>query len=229
MLSSYRVFKISWSLHTRIFPLAVRRPITTTSSSRTMNPDVTRILDFWFDRNPMEWIIAPDGLDDRLKSEFGDLVSKARNSELDGWAVEPEGSLALVVLLDQFSRNIHRGSPDAFAGDAKSGAISTRAIARGFDTQVTVVQATAFYMALLQQESLISAIAARCLFEALKPRCTGAEDHICNWVDMGIAASKRHVQQLEKFGRYPTRNALLGRTNTEAEAAFLKGHVPSLE
>lgn len=191
-----------------------------------MNPDITRIVNFWFNRNPVEWIIAPKGLDEELKSQFGELVLKARGSELDDWATQPEGSLALVVMLDQFSRNLFRGTPDALSGDAKAVETSTRAIARDFDKQVTVMQASAFYMPLLQQESLITVVAGRCLFEILKSRCVTDEEH--KWVDMGIAAAKRHVQQLDKFGRYPTRNAVLGRTNTEAEEEFLKNYNPTL-
>ncbi|KAI1294376.1 hypothetical protein F5Y03DRAFT_372857 [Xylaria venustula] len=192
-----------------------------------MHPDVERIISFWFNRKPIEWIIAPEGLDEQLKTEFGDIVLKARNNELDHWESDPESSLALVVLLDQFSRNIFRGSKEAFGGDVKAWDIVTKSIARDFDKKVTVFQASAFYMPLLQQETLVSVIAARCLFEALKSRCVSSEEH--DWVDMGIAASKRHLGQLEKFGRYPTRNALLGRTNTKAEEEFLKDYKPSLK
>jgi len=175
----------------------------------------------------MEWIIAPDGLDPQVKTEFEHLVLKARRNELDDWADEPESSLALVVLLDQFSRNIFRGSPDAFSADGKAFQTATKAIARDFDKKVTVIQASAFYMPLMHQESLISLIAVRGLFECLKPRCVSTEEH--EWVDIGILASKRHMEQLERFGRYPTRNALLGRKNTEDEDEFLKGHAPSLK
>ncbi|KAI1193052.1 DUF924-domain-containing protein [Nemania serpens] len=192
-----------------------------------IDPAVKRIIAFWFNRKPIEWIIAPKGLDEQLKSEFGDLVIKARWNELDGWGAEPESSLALVVLLDQFSRNMFRGSAEAFSADAKAWKTATRSVARGFDKQVTVIQASAFYMPLLQQETLISVIAARGLFEGLKARCNSAEEH--EWVDMGIAASHRHLAQLERFGRYPTRNALLGRANTRAEEEFLKEHKPSLK
>ncbi|KAF2874714.1 hypothetical protein BDV95DRAFT_297484 [Massariosphaeria phaeospora] len=191
-----------------------------------MNTDVKRVIAFWFNRPPLEWIIAPEGLDAQLKSEFGDLVLKARRNELEDWATEPDGSVALVAMLDQFSRNLFRGSSDAFTADKKAWETATSAIARDFDKQVTVIQASALYMPLMNQESLISLIAARCLFEALKPRCVSEEEH--KWVDMGIMASKRHIKQLEQFGRYPTRNALLGRQNTEAEEKFLKEHVSSL-
>ncbi|TVY41138.1 hypothetical protein LOCC1_G005498 [Lachnellula occidentalis] len=195
-------------------------------TSPIMNSDVKRIMAFWFNRNPMEWIIAPEGLDGQIKSEFEPLVLQARRNELDDWAAEPEASIALVVLLDQFSRNIFRGSPDTFGADAKAWETATKAIAHDFDKQATVIQASALYMPLMHQESLISLIAARCLFEALKQRCVSTEEH--DWVGMGIAASKRHTEQLERFGRYPTRNALLGRENTEAENEFLKEHMPSL-
>ncbi|KAI0468720.1 DUF924-domain-containing protein [Xylaria cf. heliscus] len=192
-----------------------------------MHPDVKRIISFWFNRNPIEWIVAPKGLDEQLKSEFGDLVLKARESELDDWVAEPESSLALVVLLDQFSRNLFRGTVEAFSADAKACDTATKAVARDFDKQVTVIQASAFYMALLQQETLISVVAARSLFEALKARCVSAGEH--EWVDMAIAASNRHLLQLDKFGRYPTRNAVLGRVNTQAEEEFLKEHKPGLK
>lgn len=192
-----------------------------------MNPDVKRINAFWFNRNPMEWIIAPDGLDTEVKNEFEDLALKARCHELDDWAANPESSLALVVLLDQFSRNLFRGSPDAFSADGKAFETATKAIAGDFDKQVSVIQASAFFMPLMHQESLISLIAVRCLFESLKLRCVSTEEH--EWVDIGIVASKRHMEQLERFGRYPTRNAVLGRKNTADEDEFLKGRTPSLK
>lgn len=195
----------------------------------TMESDVKRIIDFWFNRPPMEWIVAPEGLDARIKDDFGALVQQARRNELDNWAsaaAEPESSLALVVLLDQFSRNLFRGTPETFDGDAKAWDTATDAIARDFDKRVSVIQATAFYMPLMQRESIISLVAARALFEVLKQRCETDEEH--QWVDIAVKASSRHLDQLRKFGRYPTRNALLGRKNTEAEEEFLKQHVAGL-
>jgi len=87
----------------------------------------------------MEWIIAPDGMDDQMKTEFGELVQKARSGELDGWAAQPESSVALVALLDQFSRNIFRGTLDAFSADVKARDIAIRAIAQDFDKQVMIL------------------------------------------------------------------------------------------
>jgi uncharacterized protein (DUF924 family) len=188
--------------------------------------NIKRIISFWFNRPPLEWIIAPKGLDAQMKAEFGDLVLQARRNELDEWAAEPEGSVALVSLLDQFPRNLFRGSTDAFSADTKACDIATRAIARDFDQQVTVIQASALYMTLMQQESLITIIAARGLWQALKPRCETEEEH--KWVDMGLAASKRHMSQIERFGRFPTRNAILGRKNTETEEQYLQEHTQTL-
>ncbi|KAK7923654.1 hypothetical protein PG985_007725 [Apiospora marii] len=197
-------------------------------SAANGDPEVQRVLNFWFDRNPIEWIIAPAGLDDQLKAEFGDLVRKARNRELDGWATaSPESSVALVALLDQFSRNLFRGTPEAFAGDEQAWDVATRALAQDFDKQVPVIQASTFCMTLLNRESLISVIAARCLWDNLKTRCTTQQEH--EWVEMGIAGTKRHLVQLERFGRYPTRNKILGRESTEAEEEFFKEHKPSLK
>ncbi|KAL1591329.1 hypothetical protein SLS60_012073 [Paraconiothyrium brasiliense] len=191
-----------------------------------MDPEANRVVAFWFNRPPIEWIVAPDGLDDQIKSDFGSLVQQARRGELDTWTAHPESSVALVVLLDQFSRNIFRGTSEAFSADAKAHDVATEAIAQEFDRQVTVIKASALYMPLMQDESLISLIATRCLFEALKTRCVNEEE--TQWVDMGIAASKRHIQQLEMFGRYPTRNVALGRKNTEAEEEYLRNRVTSL-
>ncbi|KAH7408170.1 hypothetical protein DE146DRAFT_364026 [Phaeosphaeria sp. MPI-PUGE-AT-0046c] len=188
--------------------------------------NIKRVMSFWFNRPALEWIIAPKGLDAQMKAEFGDLVLQARRNELDEWAAEPEGSVALVSLLDQFSRNLFRGSVDAFSADSKASEIAIRAIARDFDQQVTVIKASAFYMTLMQQENLITTVAARSLWQALKPRCDTEEEH--KWVDMGLAASKRHVSQIERFGRFPTRNAILGRKNTEAEELFLQEHKQTL-
>jgi uncharacterized protein (DUF924 family) len=168
----------------------------------------------------MEWMVAPEGFDDQCKSQFGDLVRKALDNELDDWATEAKSCLALVVLLDQLPRNIYRGTPESFSGDVKAAEIAVKAIAQEFDKSVTVIEASAFYIPLLHQENLISLVAARSLIEALKVRSTTDEEN--DWVDKGIAASKHHAGIVMKFGRYPTRNAILERKNTEAEEEFLE-------
>lgn len=191
-----------------------------------MNVEANRVVAFWFNRNPMEWIVAPEGLDEQIKSDYGNLIQQARRGELDSWVSDAESSVALVALLDQFSRNMFRGTPEAYSADDKALEIASKAIAQGFDRKVPVIQAMGLYMPLMQHESLISIIAARSLFEALKGRCTSDEENM--WVDMSIKASNGHMNQLERFGRYPTRNAVLGRKTTEAEQIYLRDRVVSL-
>ncbi|KAK8875231.1 DUF924-domain-containing protein [Apiospora arundinis] len=190
------------------------------SEINASTPDVKRVLDFWFDRNPIDWVMSPAGLDDQIKTQFGDLVAQARRNELDAWATAgPEPCLALVALLDQFPRNLYRGTPEAYACDPKAFAITTRAIAHDFDKRVNVVQASSFYLTILNKEEEIAAIASRSLWTDLRPRCETEQEK--KWVEMGISATQRHLVQLEQFGRYPTRNKSMGRENTEAEEKYL--------
>jgi len=190
------------------------------------SPDIQRVNAFWFDRNPMEWFVPPPGFDDEVKAGFGDLVVRARTTaELDGWAAEPDGAVALVVLLDQLTRNVFRGSADAFSGDAKASAVAVRAVARGLDRALPPVRAIALYMPLMHGETLLSQVAAVALLERLKTRCAAAggdDAAILPFVEKGLQAAQGHMDVIGRFGRYPSRNAILGRQNTEEEEAFLK-------
>lgn len=108
------------------------------------NPDVAKVHDFWYTRPVVEWFMPPKGFDAECKHGFTHLVRDARNSKLDHWEETKEGSLALLVLLDQFTRNVFRGTPDAFNSDDKALGIATRSIARGFDKEVTISQALTY-------------------------------------------------------------------------------------
>lgn len=94
-----------------------------------------------YNRPTIDWFVTPDGLDEICKDEFGHLVEDARANRLDHWQADREGSLALVILLDQFTRNIYRGTPDAFSSDPKALDVATKAIAKGWDKQSTTTQA----------------------------------------------------------------------------------------
>ena len=188
-----------------------------------MNPDVNRILSFWYDRPPIEWFMPPAGFDDHCKQEFGGLVNQARASELDQWAEEPKGTLALLVLLDQFSRNVFRGTPEMYAADPKAFDIATRSIAKGFDKEVTPFQALTFYLPIMHHESLLAQVAVVSLYENLLRRC-GSENatEAREFHTKGIFAAKNHLQVIERFGRFPSRNQILGRESTKEEEAYLK-------
>ena len=186
-----------------------------------MNPGIHRIMSFWYDRPAIEWFMPPAGFDEQCQQDFGELVHKARTNELDHWAEVPEGSLALLVLLDQFSRNVFRGTPEMYAADEKAVDLATRSIAKGFDKQVTVYQALTFYLPLMHHESLLAQVATVSLYENLINRCDDASA-AQQFHSKGMFAAKNHLQVIERFGRFPSRNKILGRESTKEEEEYLK-------
>lgn len=191
-----------------------------TTLQTSMDPDISRIMSFWFERPAIEWFMPPAGFDDQCRQDFGHLVHKARANELDHWNKEPKGSLALLILLDQFSRNIFRGTPEMYAADSKALDIATRSIAKGFDREVTVYQAMTFYLPLMHHESLLAQIAVISMYENLFNRCENASD-AQKFCTKGISAAKGHLKVIERFGRFPSRNKILGRKSTEEEEEYL--------
>lgn len=187
----------------------------------TMDPDISRIMSFWYDRPAIEWFMPPAGFDDQCKQDFGQLVHKARANELDHWTEKPEGSLAILVLLDQFSRNIFRGTPEMYAADSKALDIATRSIAKGFDKQVTFYQALTFILPLMHHESLLAQIACVAMYENLIHRCEDGSDAE-KFHSRGMFAAKGHLQVIKQFGRFPSRNKILGRRSTEEEEEYMK-------
>lgn len=190
-----------------------------------MDPEIPRIIDFWFGASPdfQRWFKPNETLDKEIQTKFGLLVSKARASKLDDWTEQPEGTLALLVLLDQFTRNIYRGSPDSWSSDPKALDIASRAILKGFDRQVSPIQQPFFYLPLLHSENVVSQVAAMSLYEGLLARCKDGtvEKNFC---EQSIQSVKAHAVPVLKFGRYPSRNKVLGRESTPDELAFLKEH-----
>jgi len=128
--------------------------------------------------------------------------------ELEQWRSTPLAALALVVVLDQFSRNMFRGSPGAFAGDPAALAAAAGAIERGFDRLLSAQERTFVYMPFEHAEDLEAQRRSLALFEALDPN------------DMEYA--RRHHEIIARFGRFPHRNAVLGRESTPEEIEFLK-------
>ena len=108
------------------------------------NPDISRIHDFWYNRPMKDWFMTPEGLDSECEQQFSELIQDARSSKLDDWQTTSDGSLALIILLDQFPRNVFRGTPDAFSSDPKALDIATHSIAKGWDRNVTITQALTY-------------------------------------------------------------------------------------
>jgi uncharacterized protein (DUF924 family) len=186
-----------------------------------MNPDVNHLLSFWYDRPSIEWFVPPPGFDKECKDKFGHLIHQARNNELDHWADEPKGTLALMILLDQFSRNVFRNTPEMYEADPKAFDIATKSIAKGFDRQVSSLQALTLYLPLMHNENLLSQVAALALLENLTLRSEeGSEER--KMMENGMSSAKGHLEIIQRFGRFPSRNKILGRENTKEEEEYLR-------
>ena len=178
------------------------------------------VLDFWFcERVQKLCFERDDAFDAEIRTKFGDAVEKARAGGFEDWRATPEGALALLILLDQMPRNIYRGSPQAFASDAKALGIAAQMIEAGFDRGLTFTQKRFTYLPFEHSEDRAVQKRSLALFGALAVECAPKDDA------MGAAQllyAARHAEIVFRFGRYPHRNACLGRVSTPAEEAFLK-------
>lgn len=152
-------------------------------------------------------------VDNEIKAQFGDLVEKARASQLSTWAEQPQGALALIVLLDQFPRNIFRGSDLSYSSDSMALEVATEAIAKGFDREVTHLQQPFFYLPLMHSENLLSQVAALSLYENLCHRCE-PDSMSKEYAMSSTKYSGLHRDVIMRFGRFPSRNEVLGRVST---------------
>ncbi len=168
------------------------------------------VLEFWFNETPPElWFAKDEAFDNTIRERFGRLVEAASVCELDHWRNAPEGRLAEIILLDQFSRNIYRDTPQAFASDPLALALAQEAIASGAEAHLNAEQRHFLYMPFMHSES-----------RRIHERATRL------FTQLGNAEALRyqleHQAIIERFGRYPHRNAILGRTSTPNELAFLE-------
>ncbi|HXA37501.1 MAG TPA: DUF924 family protein [Phenylobacterium sp.] len=169
---------------------------------------INDILGFWRGAGPQKWFKKVSAFDDAIRLKFEPTHHAAARGEYDGWAQSAEGSLALLILLDQFPRNLYRGSGHAFATDGKARAIARAAIERGFDREVEPDLRNFFYLPFEHSED----IADQDFSLALCAEAGDADN--LKWA--GI-----HRDIIARFGRFPHRNAALGRVTTPQEQAFL--------
>ena len=169
-----------------------------------------RVLTFWFNElKPEQWFAKSAELDETIKTRFLSTLEKAAKLELYAWRVSPHGRLAEIIVLDQFSRNIYRDSPRAFANDPVALALSQEAIHQRASEHLTTHQKAFLYMPFMHSESLCMQEKALELFSE-----KGLEENY----QFAIA----HKEIIERFGRFPHRNAILGRASTSEEVDFLK-------
>ena len=186
------------------------------------------VLDFWLgdgmalgwptqDMND-RWFLGGAGLDQEIRARFGDGVILAVNGGLQDWEVQPVSRLAKVILLDQFTRNVFRGTGQAFAGDPRAQRLVLQTLESGEDRQLPWVGRVFLYMPLMHAEdAVLQAKCVACFSQlvddapaALKPRLQGNLDF-----------ARQHQDIITRFGRFPYRNAALGRISTLEEETFL--------
>lgn len=168
---------------------------------------------------PKRWFMGGAALDQKLESLYAPTLKQAGANKLDHWLDSAQGTLALIIVLDQFTRNIHRGSAAAFEHDPKAVAVSQYAVAQGYDQQVPISQRMFCYMPFEHDESAESQLQSVALFVQLT---VDASPEFSEFAERALASAIEHKDIIDKFGRYPHRNAVLGRASTEAELAWLQ-------
>jgi len=166
------------------------------------------VLAFWRAAGADKWFKKDSAFDAEIAARFSDTQRAAAAGTLSAWAETPEGALALVIVLDQFPRNMFRGDARAFATDAQARAVAERAIARGFDQAIQAAERMFFYLPFEHSETLADQERCTALF-----RATGDAD-LLKWAEL-------HADIIRRFGRFPHRNTVLGRATTREEQAFL--------
>lgn len=168
------------------------------------------VIDFWFNElQAQDWFQGGDKLDAEIKARFSQLHAKAIVGELFEWRVTASGRLAEIIVLDQFSRNIYRNQPQAFASDPLALVLAQEAVAQGAAQHLMSEQTPFLYMPFMHSESTLIHQQAVTLYQQLGN---------ANSLDFEL----RHKAIIDRFGRYPHRNAILGRQSTDDELAFLQ-------
>jgi uncharacterized protein (DUF924 family) len=182
-----------------------------------LDPVARDILAFWFGPPPRverpEWFRKDDAFDATIRERFGAAVDAAIGGAFADWTATPQGALARILLTDQFTRNIFRGTPRAFAGDPVALATAMQAVADGHDRALDPIERWFLYLPYEHSESADVQTRSLELFGALAAE-TGRRDPLI-WAE-------KHAVIIRRFGRYPHRNAILGRPSTPEEIAFLR-------
>ena len=180
-----------------------------------MDPLADDILAFWLGAGTAardEWFRKDPAFDAAIRAHFGATVEAALGGAYTAWTGEPRGALALVLLLDQFTRSLYRGSAKMFAGDARALAVAEAAVAAGHDRALGAFERWFLYMPFEHAENSAAQDRSLALFSRLAEE-TGTESPL-EWAE-------KHAVVVRRFGRYPHRNAILGRASTPEETAFL--------
>jgi uncharacterized protein (DUF924 family) len=178
----------------------------TAASAENVGP--SDIIDFWRTAGPKAWFAKDGNFDADIRRRFLAVHEAAAEGRLSAWEASADGALALLILLDQFPRNMFRGSARMFASDALARAIAAGAIVRGYDAQVPNEMRGFFYLPFEHSESFEDQMRAVAFYRAIDDAD-------------GLKWAETHADIIRRFGRFPHRNAVLGRATTPEEQAFL--------
>ncbi|KAH8646735.1 hypothetical protein BX600DRAFT_443711 [Xylariales sp. PMI_506] len=216
----------------RVFCMQAVRTITTAARflphhqqqpgrTSNMESDPGSIVTWYLSRNPKDWFVPPAGFDEDIRGRFSNAITEARSGRFDGWADTPEGSLALIILLDQFPRNIYRQSAESYSSDEQALGVATHAVARGLDAYAGRLHQMLFYLPFMHAEELLAQVACRLLISQLVSDCPKIFEHL-DFIRMGASAAERHLACIQALGRFPKRNECLGRNTTTEEFRWLQ-------
>ncbi len=178
------------------------------ASGHEVHASAREVNDYWFALSTDEQFAKDADRDAKIAARFGDLRDRLLASEADGWRGDSNRMLAAIIILDQFSRNIHRGSPEAFAADDLAVQLTLEAVRAGFDLEVTPERRAFLYIPLMHAEHLGLQRYAIALFEEAR-------------LDEQVKFARDHAEVIETYGRFPHRNAVLGRESSPAEREYL--------
>ncbi len=179
-----------------------------------MDTEVEDVLRYWLNEiGPERWYVDASGLDAEIRNRFEKLWRRAGDGACDYWLLTPKGALALMILLDQFPRNMFRGLAAAYRTDCRALRIAKQAIRRGHDKVTPEPERQFFYLPLMHSEGLPDQERCIRLIKLGMPQ-TGGEN---------LEHAQRHREVIRKFGRFPSRNRPLGRHDTEAELQYRAG------
>lgn len=172
------------------------------------HPDAQALLDFWFvEHNHEDWFGGKAEFDAKVSQRFLLTLKRAERCELFEWRDTPKGRLAEIIILDQFSRQLYRGSGDAFKNDAMALTLAQETVAGGYDMSLSETEQSCLYMPYMHSESAVVHLEAMNLFRK------------CN--ENSFEYEQKHFEIIKRFGRYPMRNEALGRTSTPDEIAYI--------
>jgi uncharacterized protein (DUF924 family) len=197
--------------------------------------EAVEVLSYWFPddladadmetlrRHGQRWMAGGLEVDREITERFGELLERARRGELDHWAQTPRGRLALIIVLDQFSRNIYRGSPLSYSQDTKALKLAVEGIESGMDRDLMPVERNFFWLPLSHSEDL--ALHERSVLHA-EDEAAIAPPRLKAMFEFGISQAKAARDVIARFGRHPHRNEILGRDSTPEELEYLRTETP---